>query len=73
MLQERGGKAHRSQRSGAGFKPLRAAVKRGGGERRRRDRKRPRQVRSEQTSEPLMTCRYSVVVISTTSAGGGSG
>ena len=60
--------APRSLRSGAGFKPPRAAVvKSDGGERRGNDGTRFRQVRSRETSEskPSMKCRNSTVDVET--------
>ena len=60
--------APRSLRSGAGFKPPRAAVvKSDGGERRGKGGTRFRQVRSRETSEskPSMKCRNSTVDVET--------
>jgi hypothetical protein len=67
--------APRSLRSGAGFKPPRAAVvKSDGGERRGKDGTRFRQVRSRETSasKPSMKCRNSTVDVET-GVGGCSG
>ena len=64
--------APRSRRSGAGFKPPRAAVvKSDGGERRGKGGTRSRQVRSRETSEsePSMKCRNRTVDVETGDGG----